>query len=343
MKKVRLIGLASVLTVCLLTGCGSSAATDTARYEKNMEAVDMATDNVYSEEAPAAAEAESMDTGTSNTAGEGGQANAVASNRKLIRIVNMDVETADYDTLIQNVDKRIKSCGGYVENSNIGKNNDYGFNSSRYASYTIRVPKDKLDEFVSEVSDKSNVISKTENTDDVTLQYVDTESHIKALETEEKRLLEFMEQASTVEEMLSIESRLTDVRYQIESYSSQIRTYDNQVDFSTVNLNISEVVTLTPQVEPGMGEQMRQGFMNSAVNIGKGLRNLLVALVVFLPYLVLFAIIGAIGLFLYKKISKIAQKKERERIEKRQQERDEAARKEAERKAAQAQNSSEEK
>ena len=68
----------------------------------------------------------------------------------------------------------------------------------------------------------------------MTLQYVDLESHKKALTTEQDRLIELMEQAETVEDIITIEGRLSEVRYQLESMESQLRTYDNKIDYSTV-------------------------------------------------------------------------------------------------------------
>ena len=67
------------------------------------------------------------------------------------------------------------------------------------------------------------------------------QSHKKALLAEQESLLSMMEQAESIEDIIAINEQLTDVRYQIESMESQLRTYDNQVDYSTVNLYIDEV------------------------------------------------------------------------------------------------------
>ena len=106
---------------------------------------------------------------------------------------------------------------------------------------TVRIPAQQLDAFLSSVSEVSNVISRNDSVSDVTLQYVDMESHKKALTAEQDRLLELLEQAESVEDIITIESRLSDVRYQIESMESQLRTLQNQVSYSTVYLDIQEV------------------------------------------------------------------------------------------------------
>ena len=86
-----------------------------------------------------------------------------------------------------------------MESSEISGLSYYNMDGSRYAWLTLRIPADRLDEFVTVVSGLGNVTSQNESVQDVTLQYVDVESHIEALETEQTRLLELMEQAESME------------------------------------------------------------------------------------------------------------------------------------------------
>ena len=94
---------------------------------------------------------------------------------------------------------------------------------------TARIPAKRLDEFVQRVGEQSNITNKEERVEDVTLQYVDLESRKKALATEQDRLLELLEKAESVEDIISIEARLSDVRYELESMESQLRTLNNQI------------------------------------------------------------------------------------------------------------------
>ncbi|MDE6064165.1 MAG: DUF4349 domain-containing protein, partial [Lachnospiraceae bacterium] len=137
------------------------------------------------------------------------------------------------------------------------------------------------------------ITSRSEREVDVTLDYVDLDSHKAVLLAEQERLLSFLEQAETVEEMIMLESRLSEVRYQIESMERQLRTYDNQIEYSTVYLDITEVVELTPVPvkQPTTWERISGGFMDSLKNIGKGFREFFVWFIITLPYLVLFAVI----------------------------------------------------
>ncbi len=309
MKKIwaGIIGTA-LSCMFLLSGCGGasksmaadSAVTESAPAEK------YATDDVYLEEAAA-----------EDGGGAGSQLpEELQSNRKLIRTVSMQVETEEYDTLYTNINSRITALGGYVENSDIGKDG-YGEYRRRYARITARIPKDKTDSFLESVAQESNVISKTENIEDVTLQYVDIESHKKALETEEKRLLELMERAENMEDIIAIESRLSEIRYQKESYISQIRTFDNQVDYTTIHLYIDEVQTLTPVEEPGAWVRIRTGFVRSAGNVIKGIRNFAIEFVIAIPYLLVLAVIVLVVLLIVRVIAKAGEKKHQRFLEER--------------------------
>lgn len=233
-----------------------------------------------------------MNDGTFADEGSGGtdapSAQVQDTNRKLIKTVNLTVETQEFDKLLETVENKTAEYGGYVEQL-------YTYNGSVYSSYrsnknanlTLRIPKEKLDDFLSEVGQISNITSRNESVEDVTLTYVDMESHKKVLLAEEERLLSFLEQAATIEEIITIESRLSDVRYKIESMESQLRTYDNKIDYSTVYLDINEVAVLTPPVEEEtVGQRIANGFMNSVESILNGLQEGLIGFLIVSPYLI---------------------------------------------------------
>ena len=146
--------------------------------------------------------------------------------------------------------------------------------------------------------------SRSENVQDVTLTYVDLQSHRDALRTEQERLLQLLEQAESVEDIITIEQRLSDVRYQLESMESQLRSYDNRVDYSTVYLYIDEVEVYTPVEEETVWERISTGFVDSLKNIGEGLKEAAIWFVIHIPYLVIWAIVIVIIILILKKIKK---------------------------------------
>ena len=241
---------------------------------------------------------------TGNTVPEEAADTAVAD-RKLIKTVNMDVETREYDKLLSAVENKVTELGGYIESLDAYNGSTYySYRSTRNANLTIRIPKDRLEEFQNTVSELGNVTSRSENVQDVTLTYVDLQSHRDALRTEQERLLQLLEQAESVEDIITIEQRLSDVRYQLESMESQLRSYDNRVDYSTVYLYIDEVEVYTPVEEETVWERISTGFVDSLKNIGEGLKEAAIWFVIHIPYLVIWAIVIAIIILILKKIKK---------------------------------------
>jgi hypothetical protein len=120
---------------------------------------------------------------------------------------------------------------------------------------------------------------------------VDTESRLNALKTEEARLLELLAQAETMSDLLEIEGRLTEVRYQLESAASQLRTYDNQIDYATIYLYIEEVQEYTPVEEPGFFERIKTTFGHALEGLGDSAVNVAVFFIGNSPYLLVFGIL----------------------------------------------------
>lgn len=288
--------LLSVLLVCVLllslTACGA-----------NSEAMDQnAGGDVYYGEV-AELDTELKTESTSDA--------ALPAERKLIRTISMDAETEDLATLLEGLTAKITQLGGYVEAKNIRNGSNYGGYIRRSLTMTVRIPAERADEFVSQVSENANVVSSTETVDDVTLQYVDTESQVKALETEQERLISLLAQAETLEDILKIEERLTDVRYELERYASYLRTLENQVSYATVNLAITEVKEYTPVIEeePTAWERITEGFGESIRDIGEGLKEFFIWVVVNSPYLLLWGVAIAIAVMILRKRKLKKQKK----------------------------------
>ena len=212
--------------------------------------------------------------------------------RKLIQKVNMSVETEDLDKLLSNLDKRISELGGYVETSNIENGSAYSNHRFRSATMTIRIPAKSFNSFINKVSELSNVVSSQKTVEDITLNYVATEGRMKALQAEEARLLQFMAKAETMNDLLTVEKRLTEVRAELETVTSALRVYDNQVNYSTINLTINEVKEYTDVTEPEtVWQRISTGFVNSVKNIVNFFKELFIFLVVASPYLILLAIV----------------------------------------------------
>ena len=288
MKKNRLIALLVVLvmTASVFAGCGASSVNK-----------DMAMPE-------AAAPMEAPMKNNMMMAGSAVTADTIRqeSGQKLIRRVNIDAETEDLEALLAELTAQIGAMDGYIENQELYNGSAYASYRSRNASLTIRIPADKLDSFVAQVKGVSNVISYNESQEDVTLTYVSTESRIKALETEQARLLELLAQAENMSDLLEIEARLTDVRYELESVTSQLLVLANKVDYATVRLYISQVKEYTEVEEQTVWQRIATGFKQNLRDMGQGAENFLVWIVTFSPQLVLAAVLIVGGSALLRRV-----------------------------------------
>ncbi len=279
-RKLLTLLLSATLILALFAGCGA-ASSDTAYNGKGEISYESAV------ESPMDSELGRYDSGTQT--GE-----VKVSEQKLIKTVNITTETEDLDQSIAALDQQIVSLGGYVEKREIYNGSSYsGYRQSRRAVMTVRIPVENLSQMVSHVQGSTNVTEYNETIDDVTLAYVDTESRMKALQTEHDRLLELLEKADNMADLLTIEERLTEVRYSLESITSQLRTYDNKIAYSTVHLYVDEVREYTPVEEETVGQRISGGFMNSLKNLWSGIVDFVVFLLVASPYLVFLALLGA--------------------------------------------------
>ena len=291
-RKVEAFFIA-VMLVMMTAGCGNSskmAAEDRATVSSGAEL-----DGEYSWDTD-----ETADTGVTS---ENGLEAQVENGRKLIRTVSLSLETKEFDSVLTNLSTKTTELGGYIETSSVN-GNSYSHHSTRYASYVIRIPADKLNEFVEVVSELGNVTQKNESVEDVTLRYIDVESHKKALETEQERLLELLSKAENMEEILTIESKLSDIRYEIENYESQLKTMDNQIDYSTVSVYVDEVERVTDTGEKGFFEEIKERFGNSLYVVARGIRGLVIGILGSLPILIVCGGVIAVVVIVVRKILK---------------------------------------
>lgn len=297
-------GLVLVIgTLCLnLVACGSYMKEDMApavegnyHYSSSYDSGVM--EEGWAEESYDMVTENAMDSDSVASDSAGGTRSDVTTNRKLIRTVSMDVETEDFDTMIVNVEDKVEALGGYIENAYTYNGSAYYNSDRRYAEMTVRVPDKDLENFVDQVSGFSNVVSKTTSTQDITLEYVDTEGLRDMYLAEETSLLALLEKAETVEDITYLTSRLSEVRYNIENLESRLLKYDDLVEYATIHLYIEEVEVYTPveTEEKTFGQEIKEGFEASVLDIWNSMVRFVKNLIINLPYFIrFFVIIGLI-------------------------------------------------
>ena len=202
--------LPMVIALCLgLTACGASAAGGKNEAETVMETAAAAGDT----------QGETVTEGGDSLTSPASLSSPQTAGRKLIRNVDLWAETEDFEGLLRSIHEQVASLSGYVEQSDVSGSSIQRDSrpSRRHASITARIPADQLDSFLQVVEDQANVTERSETATDVTLQYSDLESRKKTLTTEQERIWALLEKADTLEAVIALEERLSEIRYQLES------------------------------------------------------------------------------------------------------------------------------
>ena len=330
-KKVAAFSLCGIMIVGL-TACGAKASNDMA-YDSmeyfSTKNTGSAWDNGVSMEESAAVEpsveydmkaeygmADSILTESPAASATGGSDSSLVSTttRKVIKTANLNLQTLDFSGFQAALDVKIAESGAYLQYADVSGTDYYGGRKS--ANYTIRVPEANLDLFLAGVEDIATVVNKTLGEEDVTLNYVDTEARIKTLEIEQERLLALLEKADDLDSIILLEQRLSEVRYNIESYQSKLRTYDDKITYSTVRIYVYEVTRVQEKEPETLWERISNGWADTMYDISMGAQNFLVWAVVNLPYLLFWgAAIVVLVVVLKKKSAKHKAKKKEKQSE----------------------------
>ena len=320
MKTRKITAIVLCLLMALsLCACGSSSQSakseESGAYYASAAAgapvpAPAAANGYYAEEAAydMAYEAESSIVSGSNARKESGSETPEANPEKIIYSADATVETTEFDKSVADLNALLESVGGFVESSSVNGSNYYdtarGNVSRRTASYTLRIPSTRFSGMVDSLSTLGNVPYTYMYTENVTAQYYDVQARLKALEAQETRLVEMLEIAETVEDIITIEDKLTDVRYRIDSLQSSLNNWDRRVNYSTLSLTIKEVQVYTPEtpVKITYGQRLAKAFTNALKNTGEFFQDLLVFLVSALPTLVILAVLFFVFRPLLKKL-----------------------------------------
>ena len=308
MKKTISLLLALLLALSLCA-CGEAKSQATSAAGAYNGSYMMAADEAMPAEMPMP-EAAMLNAGFS-AAGTGAGDKAPAERPgKIIYSANVQVETTDFDGSLEKLDALVAEYGGWVESSSVSGSNyadrSRGSVSRRSANYTLRIPSERFQELMGSLSNLGNVPYSHMYTENVTAQYYDVQARLTAYTAQEQRLLEMMEIAETVEDIIILEDRLTEVRYTIDSLQSSLNNWDRQVNYSTVYLDLSEVQEYRPepQVQPSYGQQLLSALKEGLHDAGSFFKALLLGIAGSLPFLVFLAIVIVVIVLLVKRSRK---------------------------------------
>lgn len=312
-KAMTAVLLAAALSVTLFTGCGNgskkqvmpdlpSATSDTADYGGWAESdMDIAMDEAAIEESAA--------TGSGNGSSDMQSGSTGDYAQKLIRTYNYSFQTLDFDASMNFINSRISAYGGYMETSSITGN------SRRTSRMTIRIPAEKAEAFISESGSIGELMEQSMSAEDVTLTYYDVKARLESLEAQRQRLLELMNKAETLTDIAMLSSQLSDVEYDINSYQTRLRVFDNQVNYVTFYVTLEEVVQIAVVTEDTFFTRIQKGFTRNFGDVIEGFGDFIVWLISMIPYFVIWAVVILVAVFFGKKIFKRHTAKKIKRME----------------------------
>lgn len=228
---------------------------------------------------------------------------------KIIREASIQMQTENYSEDMAALEELVTSMGGFItsrEEWGSEQSAETGENP-RTLSLTLRIPSDQLDAFVEQAKQVGIVTASSISETDVTDQYTDTDRRLQAYQKQYDRVLEMMDQATTVEELIQIESELSRLEMEIESCQGTLNYWDARVNYSTVYIYVDEVRRAI-SANPSLGERMRTALANSWDDFTQGCQDLVVNLYAAIPYITVWIVVlaaaGGIAVLIVRKVRK---------------------------------------
>ncbi len=300
-RKLFYLGISLLLVLSLITACSSGMKSENSAPDRGVTgSPGMEPAPSYPQESPAEAPSEEPKDDL------GGGVPSPLEPEKVITTLYLNFETTEFDKSNDELNRLIEKYQAYVEYSNISYNQYYNNTNYRYGEFVIRVPKDNITSFKTELHLVGNLRSESTNKQDVTKQYRDTESRLNVVEIKEQRLLALLEKAEKIEDIIALENQLSQVIYEKENLKSSLITLDDKVDFSTVNINIQEVAktTATETIDTSFGTKIKNAISDSLYSFKTTLQDLIIILIYMLPFLLILGVLVFVAIKVFRKIKK---------------------------------------
>ena len=332
-KKFFGISLAVILMISTIAGCGASKSKNStsadyimapAAQEMDMQkgdyngAVDAFGANGQRVEATVEAEAAEEPAQPNaialadSLAGAGSSidnmSSAILNERKIIRSANLTIEVENFDEAYNNINSIILGIG-IVQESNISTERIYieeKLKLIKSGTILLRVNKDKFDSVVNSLKGIGDVYNQAINGQDVTDRFVDTESRLRLLKLEQGRLEAYLMKLEDLEKIFRTESRLTEIRQEIESLTGNLNKMSSLVELSTITITMNEKRpdSINPLKPLTYGQKLIDNLKSSLEGVLTFLGELLIFVVAAIPVLLLLGLFLLLGVFIYKRIPK---------------------------------------
>lgn len=229
----------------------------------------------------------------------------VMTDRKLIKDGNVTLETLTFEESVIAMDQLIESFGGFSETRTVKGKSRYNDNL-RSAYYIIRVPAESFKVVLDNMGTVGTVLESNSQGTDITDQYVDSQARVKTLKVQEQTLLDIMAKSTELDDVITLESRIAEVRYEIERIENTLKNYDRLVAYSRITVSIQEVNPKTetkPEPET-LGDRLSTSFNDSLEGFKMGVEDFLVWFVGAWITLLFLAVIAVIVIIVLRRRKK---------------------------------------
>ncbi len=297
--------LAALLVVILLIGAGCAAPNGLKTESAAPQAPAMPAPAAEAPEFAADDKAKADRGGWTGGSGELGGGSPAATQapseteeqnyggHKIIKTASMGLETREFEIDLNYIKQKAVDMGGYIASSYVTgrKPENYG-DPGRYANLSLRIPQQRMEAFLAEARGVATVTYENSGGEDITSAYFDTESRLKIYETQRDRIMALLAKAETMEDIISLETELSRLTYEIENLTTQLKRWDDLVNFSTVSIDINEIPpAMAVASDDTIGTRITEGFNSTLSGLAVFFENLLVFIIAASPALLLIALI----------------------------------------------------
>lgn len=276
MKRRLLILFLACVTAFSLAACGGSSK---ASDSNSASSADFAPEDMMEQEL-------GFDAGGASSGGA-----AYPNGQKLIRTAQMELETTAFEETVQSLTELTERMGGYFESNSVQKRS-----GGRWADFTVRIPAQQYQTFLEQAGGLCHEIWRSAQQDDISQQYYDTQGRLKTQQIKLERLQALLAKAEKMEDIITIESAISETEQSIDDLSGTMRYYDGQVDYATVSITLNEVYKLSnvEEVPDSFAARIARAFGSGWDSFTGGMENLAVGLAYSWMWIVAAAAVGTV-------------------------------------------------
>lgn len=295
-SKIWLIAAA----LCTLTACGNSKSASQPGMSTNDRKYEGAGSESAAYEYPEEEKSAEQEIPQPDSNEISNEFDPVQSQQKLVYTGRMNIQTLHYQETKADILKKITQYGGIIENEN-EYDNGYGwyykedYVTTMHMSWIVRIPTEHYNEFMNDLEGSEKVLSKSSSVENITRRYNDNSARIEALELQEKRLLEMMEKAETIEDMITVETRLTEVQMDLNELKTWKNEMDTDIEYSTIYLELDEVRKYTEHNDDFI-TRFTRSFADGWDSFTEALGDIAIGIGHTWPYLIILAVLIVIGI-----------------------------------------------